>query len=62
VILMVSGMTTLVAVLDKAGGLDLFTALLARLASPRHRRRRDRSTRPGTVGRKAGSTTPEVLL
>jgi di/tricarboxylate transporter len=34
VILMVSGMTTLVAVLEKAGGLDLFTALLARLASP----------------------------
>jgi di/tricarboxylate transporter len=34
VILMVSGVTTLVAVLEKAGGLDLFTAFLARSASP----------------------------
>ena len=33
-ILMVSGVTMLVAVVEKAGGMDLFTALLARLATP----------------------------
>lgn len=34
VIVMVSGVSTLIAVLEKTGGLDLFTALLARLATP----------------------------
>jgi di/tricarboxylate transporter len=34
VILMVSGVTVLIAMLEKTGGLDLFTALLARLATP----------------------------
>lgn len=34
VLLMVSGVTTLIAVVEKAGGLELFTSLLARLASP----------------------------
>jgi di/tricarboxylate transporter len=34
VILMVSGVTVLIAVLEKTGGLDLFTTLLARLATP----------------------------
>ncbi len=34
VILMVSGVTVLIALLEKTGGLDLFTALLARLATP----------------------------
>ena len=34
VVLMVSGVTTLVALLEKTGGMELFTALLARLASP----------------------------
>ena len=33
-ILMVSGVTMLVAVVEKAGGMDLFTALLARVATP----------------------------
>jgi di/tricarboxylate transporter len=33
-ILMVSGVTMLVAVVEKSGGMDLFTALLARLATP----------------------------
>jgi di/tricarboxylate transporter len=33
-ILMLSGVSVLVALLDKTGGLDLFTDLLARLASP----------------------------
>jgi Na+/H+ antiporter NhaD/arsenite permease-like protein len=33
-ILMVTGMSSLVAVLEKTGGMALFTALLARLASP----------------------------
>jgi di/tricarboxylate transporter len=33
-ILMVSGVTMLVAIVEKAGGMDLFTALLARLATP----------------------------
>jgi len=33
-ILMLSGVSVLVALLDKTGGLDLFTELLARLASP----------------------------
>jgi di/tricarboxylate transporter len=33
-ILMVSGVTMLVALVEKAGGMDLFTALLARLATP----------------------------
>ncbi len=34
VILMVTGMTVLIGVLEKTGGLDLFTALLARIATP----------------------------
>jgi hypothetical protein len=34
VILMVCGMTVLIALLEKTGGMDLFTSLLARLASP----------------------------
>jgi Na+/H+ antiporter NhaD/arsenite permease-like protein len=34
VIVMVCGVTVLIAVLEKTGGMDLFTALLARLASP----------------------------
>ena len=34
VIVMVSGVTVLIAMLEKTGGLDLFTALLARLATP----------------------------
>ncbi len=34
VMLMVTGVTVLVALLEKTGGLDLFTALLARMASP----------------------------
>jgi di/tricarboxylate transporter len=33
-ILMVSGVTMLVAIVEKSGGMDLFTALLARLATP----------------------------
>jgi Na+/H+ antiporter NhaD/arsenite permease-like protein len=35
VIMMVSGVTVLIALLEKTGGLDLFTAMLARLATPR---------------------------
>lgn len=34
VILMVSGVSVLIAVLEKTGGMDLFTTLLARVASP----------------------------
>jgi len=34
VIVMVSGVTVLIGVLEKTGGMDLFTALLARLAGP----------------------------
>ncbi len=34
VIIMVSGVTVLIGVLEKTGGMDLFTALLAKLASP----------------------------
>lgn len=34
VIIMVCGVTVLIAVLEKTGGMDLFTSLLARLASP----------------------------
>jgi Na+/H+ antiporter NhaD/arsenite permease-like protein len=34
VIMMVSGVTVLISMLEKTGGLDLFTAMLARLASP----------------------------
>lgn len=34
-ILMVSGVTVLIALLEKTGGMDLFTSLLARLSSPR---------------------------
>lgn len=34
VIVMVCGVTVLIAVLEKTGGLELFTALLARLATP----------------------------
>jgi Na+/H+ antiporter NhaD/arsenite permease-like protein len=34
VIMMVSGVTVLISMLEKTGGLDLFTALLARLATP----------------------------
>lgn len=34
VIVMVCGVTVLIAVLEKTGGMDLFTSLLARLASP----------------------------
>jgi di/tricarboxylate transporter len=34
VIVMVCGVTVLIAVLEKTGGLELFTAMLARLASP----------------------------
>jgi di/tricarboxylate transporter len=33
-IVMVSGMTILISLLEKTGGLDLFTALLARIATP----------------------------
>jgi len=35
VIVMVCGVTVLIALLEKTGGMDLFTSLLARLASPR---------------------------
>jgi Na+/H+ antiporter NhaD/arsenite permease-like protein len=34
VIVMVTGMTTLIGVLEKTGGMDLFTVLLARLSTP----------------------------
>jgi len=34
VILMVCGVTTLIAILEKTGGMDLFTDILARLATP----------------------------
>jgi di/tricarboxylate transporter len=34
IIIMVTGVTMLIAVLEKTGGMDLFTALLARLATP----------------------------
>ncbi|MGQ0647247.1 MAG: SLC13 family permease [Gemmatimonadaceae bacterium] len=34
VIMMVSGVTVLISILEKTGGMDLFTSLLARLASP----------------------------
>ena len=34
VILMVAGMSVLIAILEKTGGMDLFTGLLARLATP----------------------------
>ena len=34
VIIMVCGVTVLIAVLDKTGGMELFTSLLAKLASP----------------------------
>jgi len=34
VIIMVTGVTLLIAVLEKTGGMDLFTALLAKLAAP----------------------------
>ncbi|MBK5296771.1 MAG: C4-dicarboxylate ABC transporter [Vicinamibacteria bacterium] len=34
IIMMVSGVSVLIAVLEKTGGMDLFTALLARTASP----------------------------
>jgi Na+/H+ antiporter NhaD/arsenite permease-like protein len=34
VIMMVSGVTVLISLLEKTGGLDLFTAVLARLATP----------------------------
>jgi Na+/H+ antiporter NhaD/arsenite permease-like protein len=34
VVLMVTGVATLISLLEKTGGLDLFTSLLARLASP----------------------------
>jgi Na+/H+ antiporter NhaD/arsenite permease-like protein len=34
IIMMVSGVSVLIAVLEKTGGMDLFTSLLARLASP----------------------------
>ena len=34
VILMVCGVTVLIGVLEKTGGLDLFTALLAAIATP----------------------------
>ena len=34
IIMMVSGVSVLIAVLEKSGGMDLFTALLATLASP----------------------------
>ena len=33
-VLMVSGMSTLVALVEKTGGMDLFSGLLARLATP----------------------------
>ena len=33
-IIMVSGVTVLIAILEKTGGMDLFTSLLARLANP----------------------------
>lgn len=35
VIMMMSGVTLLIALMEKTGGLDLFTAVLARLATPR---------------------------
>ena len=35
VIVMVCGVTVLIALLEKTGGMDLFTSMLARLASPR---------------------------
>ena len=35
-IVMVSGVTVLIALLEKTGGLDLFTAMLARIATPGH--------------------------
>jgi Na+/H+ antiporter NhaD/arsenite permease-like protein len=35
VIMMVSGVTVLVALLEKTGGIDLFTSILARFAAPR---------------------------
>jgi Na+/H+ antiporter NhaD/arsenite permease-like protein len=35
IIMMVCGVSVLIAVLEKTGGMDLFTSLLARLASPR---------------------------
>jgi di/tricarboxylate transporter len=34
IIMMVCGVSVLIAVLEKTGGMDLFTSLLARLASP----------------------------
>jgi Dicarboxylate carrier protein MatC N-terminus len=34
IIMMVSGVSVLIALLEKTGGMDLFTALLARIASP----------------------------
>ena len=44
VIVMMSGVTVLIALLEKTGGLDLFTAVLAALATPgtHHRRHRVR--------------------
>jgi len=35
VIMMVCGVSVLIAVLEKTGGMDLFTALMARISSPR---------------------------
>jgi len=35
IIIMVSGVTMLIAVLEKTGGMDLFTSMLAKLATPR---------------------------
>lgn len=59
VILMVTGMTTLVSVLERTGGMDLFTTLLARVASA--------STLNGTVAFVTGaistfSSTSAVVM
>jgi di/tricarboxylate transporter len=59
IIVMVTGVTLLIAVLEKTGGLDLFTALLARLANP--------STINGTIAFVTGlisswSSTSGVVL
>ena len=42
VIVMVCGVSVLVALLEKTKGLDLFTELLAAIATPGHAHRRDR--------------------
>ena len=49
-ILMVCGMTTLMAILEKTGGIELFTQVLVRLSTPRTAPIRW-SSRPGTAAR-----------